>query len=60
LIRYQFRTILVPGRNQASYEEHERIYEALKSKDETAAEEAVRNHIVNVRETINNNYQYLL
>jgi DNA-binding GntR family transcriptional regulator len=60
LIRYQFRTILVPGRNQASYEEHEKIYEALKLRDETAAEEAVRNHIVNVRETINNNYQYLL
>jgi len=60
LIRYQFRTILVPGRNQASYTEHEKIYEALKLRDETAAEEAVRNHIFNVRETIRLNYQYLL
>jgi DNA-binding GntR family transcriptional regulator len=60
LIRYQFRTILVPGRNQASYEEHEKIYEALKLRDEAAAEEAVRKHISNVRETINLNYQYLL
>jgi DNA-binding GntR family transcriptional regulator len=60
LIRYHFRTILVPGRNQESYKDHQRIFEALKARDENQAEEAIRNHIANVRETIEKNYNYLI
>lgn len=60
LIRYQFRTILVPGRNKVSFKEHLRIYEALKKHDEQEAEDAVRSHVSNVRQTIKENYYYLL
>ena len=59
LIRYQFRTVLVPGRIQQSYQEHSQIIEALAAHDENRAEEAVRIHIANVRQTIIQNYQYL-
>ena len=60
LIRYHFRTILVPGRTQESYKDHKRILEALKARDGKLAEEAVRDHIANVRNTIEKNYNYLI
>lgn len=60
LIRYQFRTILIPGRRQASYDEHVQIYQALAEHDEKKAEEAVREHVAGVRQTIEHNYQYLV
>ncbi|ETI69947.1 GntR family transcriptional regulator [Neobacillus vireti] len=60
LSRFHLRTILVPGRNAESYEEHKNIVAALKNRDENAAEEAVKKHIANVRLTIEKNYMYLL
>jgi DNA-binding GntR family transcriptional regulator len=60
LIRYQFRTILVPGRNENSITEHKRILKALKARDEEEAVNAAKAHIKNVRLTIEQNYQYLL
>lgn len=60
LIRYHFRTILVPGRNESSYNEHRRILEALKLRDEKEAENAIIDHITNVRLTIEQNYHYLI
>ncbi|OUM98631.1 MAG: transcriptional regulator [Paenibacillaceae bacterium ZCTH02-B3] len=60
LNRYHFRTILVPGRNLESYREHERILEALKSRDPDRIEEAVRHHIASVRRVIEENYQILI
>lgn len=60
LIRYHFRTILVPGRTQESYKDHLKILEALKTRDGKRAEEAARNHITNVRNTIEKNYNYLI
>ena len=60
LIRYQFRTVLVPGRSLKSYQEHREIYEALKAHDEKRAETAIRTHVTNVRHTIQTNYHYLL
>jgi DNA-binding GntR family transcriptional regulator len=59
LLRFQFRTILVPGRNEASLREHISIYEALSQKDEEQAEKAVKAHIASVRKVIEQNY-YLL
>lgn len=56
LIRYHFRTILIPGRSERSYKEHEQIYEALNNHDEKLAEESIRYHIASVRETIRENY----
>lgn len=60
LIRFHFRTIMVPGRRQESFKDHKRILDALKARDEREAEEAVENHIANVRRTIEQNYNYLL
>ncbi len=60
LIRYHFRTILIPGRNQESMKEHQRIYEALEKHDELEAQAAVMNHVSNVRQTIKENYQLLI
>jgi len=60
LIRYQFRTILVPGRSQESLKEHRKIYEALQAHDEVEAEKAIRDHVSNVRRIIEQNYQLLL
>lgn len=60
LNRIHFKTILVPGRNQQSYIEHERILKALKLHEEKEAEEAIKHHVANVRKTIAENYQYLL
>jgi DNA-binding GntR family transcriptional regulator len=60
LLRYHFRTILVPGRNQDSYNEHKTVLEALHAHDEELAETAVKAHIANVRNTIEKNFNYLL
>jgi DNA-binding GntR family transcriptional regulator len=60
LSRYHFRTILIPGRNQSSYQEHEKIFEALKAHDEELAQKAVTKHIANVRTTIKDNFSLLL
>lgn len=60
LIRYQFRTIFVPGRSQTSHKEHSDIYHALLEHDERLAEEAVRKHVIEVRRTIEKNYHFLL
>lgn len=60
LIRYHLRTILVPGRTQASYQDHRKILEALKAHDEKQAEEVIRGHIANVLQTIEKNYNYLI
>lgn len=60
LSRFHFRTILIPGRNQNSYQEHKNIYEALKAHDEKLAQEAVMAHILNVRKTIHENYSLLV
>ena len=60
LSRYQFRTTLVPGRNQASLKEHGKIYEALQRHDVSLTETAIKNHVAEVRRTIEQNYHYLM
>ena len=51
-IRFQYRTILRPGRTEESLHEHERIVEALASRDPDAAEAAMRDHLGQVVETL--------
>ncbi len=51
-IRFQYRTILRPGRTERSLQEHERIVEALASRDGDAAEAAMRQHLSHVVETL--------
>lgn len=47
--KYNSKTILVPGRNQLSYEEHTAILRAILCRDAQLAEALVRHHISNVR-----------
>lgn len=51
-IRFQYRTILRPGRTERSLQEHERIVEALASRDPDASEDAMREHLAQVVDTL--------
>jgi DNA-binding GntR family transcriptional regulator len=51
-IRFQFRTILHPGRPQRSLHEHETIVEALAAGDPDASETMMREHLRHVVETL--------
>jgi len=51
-IRFQFQTILRPGRTERSLREHEIIYAALVAHDPEAAEAAMRAHLGEVLDTL--------
>jgi DNA-binding GntR family transcriptional regulator len=51
-IRFQYRTILRPGRTEQSLREHEQIVEAIGSRNPDAAEAAMREHLGMVVETL--------
>jgi DNA-binding GntR family transcriptional regulator len=51
-VRYQYRTILIPGRSAASVEEHAAIVDAVIARDADRAEEAMRNHLFNVAQAV--------
>jgi DNA-binding GntR family transcriptional regulator len=51
-VRYQYRTILIPGRPAASLAEHAAIVEAVSAGDGAAAELAMRTHLFNVAEAV--------
>ena len=48
MVRFQFRTILIPGRPTQSLQEHNAIVEAVAAGDATKAERAMRRHLTNV------------
>lgn len=48
MVRFQYRTILAPGRSESSFAEHAAIADAIAAGDARAAERAMRNHIANV------------
>jgi DNA-binding GntR family transcriptional regulator len=52
LVRFQFRTILVPGRPERSFAEHTAIVGALEAGDGDAAEAAMRRHLSHVAQTL--------
>ncbi|HLG70707.1 MAG TPA: GntR family transcriptional regulator [Chloroflexota bacterium] len=52
LIRYQYRTVLVPGRKDDSLSEHRQIVERIRAHDSAGAEAAMRRHVGHVRETL--------
>jgi len=60
LLRYHLRTVLVPGRNHESLEEHRQILEALLARDPARAEESIRRHVGNIRKTIQTHHQILV
>jgi DNA-binding GntR family transcriptional regulator len=52
MVRFQFRTVLAPGRSEKSLTEHQRIVAAVAAGDRAAAEEAMRKHLGNVATTL--------
>lgn len=59
LVRYQYRTVLVPGRQEQSLREHKAIVAAIQQRDPAAAEAAMRTHVAHVRETLSQAAQLL-
>jgi DNA-binding GntR family transcriptional regulator len=51
-VRYQYRTILIPGRPAASVAEHAAIVEAVSAGKAAEAEAAMRNHLFNVADAV--------
>jgi DNA-binding GntR family transcriptional regulator len=51
-VRFQYRTILVPGRPEHSHQEHCAIVEAVARHDPDAAEAAMRHHLSQVAEAL--------
>ena len=52
IVRFQFRTILYPGRIHQSISEHTEIVEAICAGDADRAEKATRDHLAHVTETL--------
>ena len=59
LIRYQFGSILVPGRRDQSLAEHQAILAALEAKDAVDIERVARLHVANVREAVHKHGAHL-
>jgi DNA-binding GntR family transcriptional regulator len=52
LVRFQYRTILVPGRSARSFAEHSAIVDAVAAGDADAAEAAMRRHLSHVADAL--------
>ena len=52
LVRFQYRTILLPGRSERAYHEHVAIVDAVASRNPWAAEAAMRTHLSHVAEAL--------
>lgn len=57
--KYNAKTILVPGRDEHSYEEHKAILDAIKKRESHTAEASIRQHVENVRDTFEKYYSLL-
>ncbi len=55
-VRYQYRTILLPGRPAASHAEHAAIVAAVVAGKADDAERAMRTHLFNVAEALRNGF----
>lgn len=52
LVRFQYRTILLPGRSERSFGEHQAIVDAVAAGDSDGAEDAMRTHLSHVAEAL--------
>ncbi len=52
LVRFQYRTILLPGRSERSIAEHTAIVEAVAARDPGAAERAMHSHLSEVADAL--------
>jgi len=53
--RYNSRTVLVPGRDVSSFEEHTEILKAFRARDVGKAKELMERHVLNVKKTLEEN-----
>src|SRR4029077_16076656 len=51
-LRFQYQTMLRPGRTERSLREHELVFSAIVAHDPEAADGAMRTHLEEVRETL--------
>jgi len=59
IARYHFRSILIPGRKQISFNEHQQIFLAIKNRDPDSAEKAVRHHISQVSDLVKTHSSFM-
>jgi len=52
IVRFQYRTVLLPGRPDRSLAEHAKIVEAIAARDPDAAEKAMQRHLLHVAEAL--------
>lgn len=52
IVRFQYRTVLMPGRPDASLAEHAGIVDAIAARDPDAAEQAMQRHLLHVAEAL--------
>jgi DNA-binding GntR family transcriptional regulator len=52
LVRFQYRTILLPGRSECSFGEHSALVQAIAAGDPEAAEQAMRTHLSHVADAL--------
>jgi DNA-binding GntR family transcriptional regulator len=52
LVRFQYRTVLLPGRPERSDAEHTEIVEAIAARDSDTAEQAMRRHLSRVAQAL--------
>jgi DNA-binding GntR family transcriptional regulator len=57
LVRFQYRTILLPGRSERSYKEHEAIVDAIARRNPRGAEVAMRSHLEHVADALRSSRQ---
>jgi DNA-binding GntR family transcriptional regulator len=52
IVRFQYRTILLPGRSERSAAEHAAIVDAIAAGDADAAEDAMRTHLSHIADAL--------
>jgi DNA-binding GntR family transcriptional regulator len=57
MVRFQFRTILIPGRPSQSLEEHAAIVDAVTAGEADKAERAMRRHLTNVAKALASSHE---
>ena len=57
MVRFQFRTILIPGRPSQSLDEHAAIVDAVTGGDADKAERAMRRHLTNVARALASSHE---
>lgn len=52
IVRFQYRTVLLPGRPDRSFSEHSAIVEAIAARNPDAAEQAMQHHLLRVADAL--------